>query len=133
DPHGVRAEDHRQLVCGDPHPAQGPQVVVVEARGAQPDRGPALGPGGRVDVADDQGRERVVGVEPGGEGGQHGLNLTPYSSGRWGASTAARPSGSRGGSRSPDGRGAAATGRTRAAATVCATTGTRPAPSRTQG
>ena len=71
EPGRVAAENHRQSLVLEPHPAQRPQVVVVEACRLDGDRRPAVG-GHRVgSLADHEGGQRVVGGEGFGVHGEH--------------------------------------------------------------
>ncbi len=69
---GVAAEDHRQGVLAEADAPQRPQVVVVQRRRADLDRGPAaLGLRIRA-LADLEAAERILAIETGGEHGAHG-------------------------------------------------------------
>ncbi len=74
----IGTEHHGQLLRGQSHPAQRPQVVVVERCGPHlHDRpvGSTLGGRGVRHLGDLEGRHRVVGGEPGGIRGEHDDNL----------------------------------------------------------
>src|SRR5439155_5270426 len=74
----VTAEDHRQLVGGQAHAAQRPQVVVVEGAGTYVDHDPVVGRRyGFVELAELQPGQRVVGTDPGGVSGSHSRTLSP--------------------------------------------------------
>ena len=51
-PHGIAPEDHGELLRADPHPAQSPQIVVVQGGGLDVDRRPTLGDLGFRALAD---------------------------------------------------------------------------------
>jgi hypothetical protein len=67
----VAAEDHRQAVLRQAHAAQRPQVVVVERGGLDVDHRPAVRRFGIGPLAHLEGAQRVVGVGPGCEDGEH--------------------------------------------------------------
>jgi hypothetical protein len=72
DPRGVAADDHRQLLLLDPDPAQGPQVVVVQAGGLDLHGRPPLGDLRLGPLAHHQAAQRIVGRERLGVHGEHG-------------------------------------------------------------
>ena len=75
-PGGVASQDDRQAVGGDPDPAEGPDVVMVQRGGPDGDGLPALGEGRVRTLAELKSGQRVVGIEAGGGDGEHARTLT---------------------------------------------------------
>ncbi|CAM5518956.1 hypothetical protein STANM309S_00623 [Streptomyces tanashiensis] len=73
---GLAAQDPRVLVVVQPDAPQGPQILVVEGDGPDPDAYPALGDHGVRAFADDQRGERVVVVRAGCVDGFHTYALS---------------------------------------------------------
>src|SRR5213078_5314859 len=107
----VAAEDHRQPVGGQPHPAQRPQVVVIERAGPHLHRGPLLRCRRSIPLADHQTGERVVRVDRCRVRGAH-QRVTPSRTAA--ACTAAATAGATRGSRA---LGTIASGRSSSATT----------------
>jgi hypothetical protein len=71
EPGGVAPEDHRQRLLLQPHPAQRPEVVVVERGGLDGDRGPPVGDLRIGPFPDHEAGERVVAGGAVGIDGEH--------------------------------------------------------------
>jgi hypothetical protein len=78
---GVAAEDHRQRVGGQPDAAQRPEVVVVEGGGGHVDHDPPVRYVRLGALADGEGREGFVRIDPFCVGSEHGPHASNAAAG----------------------------------------------------